>query len=298
MWKFDHIKYITEIVNHPINKNRKIGAFIDYFRWNIGRRLLSADYIFPLANDSSIILSNRQNYATLSYLCALWDFEEMLFLTHLLRPGDLFADIGANVGGYTVLASAVAGAHAIAFEPVPATHAELLRNLRLNAITELVEACQCALGEQAGRLRMTAELGGMNHVALPTEARPTVEVPIRRLDEVLGGRGCTMMKLDAEGFEVSILAGAPDALANPALLALVVELNGSGLRYGHSDESVHGAILRHGFAPFRYDPVARRLARQESYNVNGLNTLYVRNLDRVEPLLAAAPKVRVRETAF
>ena len=47
---------------------------------------------------------------------------------HLLRPGDLFLDLGSNVGSYTVLAGAVAGADVIAVEPVPVTLAVLRDN--------------------------------------------------------------------------------------------------------------------------------------------------------------------------
>jgi hypothetical protein len=50
----------------------------------------------------------------------LHEFSEMGFLLHLLRQNDLFVDVGANLGSYTVLASAVCQARNIAFEPVPA----------------------------------------------------------------------------------------------------------------------------------------------------------------------------------
>lgn len=57
---------------------------------------------------------------------------------HFLRPGDLFLDIGANVGTYTVLASGVCGGKIMAFEPDPRTLRHLQRNIELNQLENLV----------------------------------------------------------------------------------------------------------------------------------------------------------------
>ncbi len=293
-----YTRAIREVTGHALNANRTWRAIGDYLRWNIGRRLLRADYVLPMANDAVIILSDRQNYATLSFTCALWDFEEMLFLTHLLRPDDLFVDIGANVGGYTILASAVAGARSIAFEPVPATYAELLRNIRVNGIEDLAQGHQLGLGDTEQTLSMTADRGGLNHVVATQWKGATVEVAVRRLDDVIGQTNCRLMKLDAEGFEMNILRGARKTLANPHLAALIVELNGSGERYGYSDASVHQEITSQGFMPHRYDPCTRRLIALATFNQGSLNTLYVREADETMRVLAGAAKVRVRDRDF
>jgi FkbM family methyltransferase len=56
----------------------------------------------------------------------------MALTVHLLREGDLFVDIGANVGSYTVLASGVLRAWAEALEPAPVTADILELNVRVN----------------------------------------------------------------------------------------------------------------------------------------------------------------------
>ena len=69
----------------------------------------------------------------------LHEFADMAFVLHFLRAGDLFADVGANVGSYTILASGVVGCRTVAFEPDPVTAAALERNINLNKIAERVE---------------------------------------------------------------------------------------------------------------------------------------------------------------
>jgi|OpeIllAssembly_1097287.scaffolds.fasta_scaffold93774_2 FkbM family methyltransferase len=293
---YSRLHTIRDIAGHPLNRERPVRALMRYLGWNIGRRLVDLEYVMPLAGDAKVVLSNHENYATLAYTEQLWDYSEMLFLLHLLRPGDLFVDIGSNVGGYTVLASAVAGARSIAVEPVPSTYAKLLRNLRLNGIEDSVEAINIGLADRPASLRFTETLGGLNHVIAAGQSRGGVEVQVRTLDCVLSARAPVMMKLDVEGYEMQVLRGAERCLARPELMALIVELNGSGIRYGHSDEQVHQVLLAHGFAPHDYDPGSRVLAPRQSFNTDGLNTLYCRRGDEAIPRrVIEAPKVRVRD---
>jgi len=287
----DRIETFRQVWGHPGNQHRRPAALGDYLRWNLGYRILRAEHVLPLIGDARLIVSERQNYATLTYVNRLWDFPEMMFMLHFLRPSDVFADLGANVGGYTMLASRVAACQAIAFEPVPVTFAELQANIRLNDVTAKVDARCCGLGAEPGVLRMTAGLGGMNHVAPEQFGGRTVDVQVATLDEALDGRAVNLIKMDAEGFEYNILAGAQRTLADPTLSGIVVELNGSGLRYGFSDDDVHAEITRFGFIPHSYDARNRRLERKADYNRVDFNTLYLRPSALIaERIASAAPQ--------
>jgi len=289
-----YLDTLRQITAHPLNRKRKASAVIDYLRWNLGQRLLDRDHVLPLAGDARVILSRRQNYATLAYTCALWDFSEMMFLLHALRPTDKFIDIGANVGTYSVLASKVAGASSIAFEPIPTTHDELMQNLRLNNILDKAVGHRLCLGSTNGKIHMTIGRGALDHVATQGDTGKLLETEVVRLDDVLQDGGCRLIKIDAEGYEAEILSGATKTLQNPELIGLIVELNGAGLRYGHSNESVHETLLRYDFAPYRYDGVDRSLYKEPTFNTSGLNTLYLRDLGLIERRLRDASAVTVR----
>ena len=283
----ERLKTVSEIIGHPSNAGRRAGAAVDYLRWNLGHRTMGVEYVLPLVEGARLLVSDKENYATLVYTCRLWDFPEQAFLLHLLRPEDTFVDIGSNIGGYTVLASAVVGARSIAFEPVPETYAALQRNVRLNDIESKVQAYCCALGEVDGVSRMTLRRGGLNHIVTDAATPDTVEVAAARLDTVLPGTACRLIKMDAEGFELSILRGAPETLAAADLQALLVELNGSGGRYGVSDDDVHQEITRFGFEPCSYDARTRMLTTLGGFNRHGFNTIYVRSRSAVAERLAS-----------
>ena len=71
---------------------------------------------------------------------------------------------------------------------------------------------------------------------------------------------------------------------------MIVELNGSGRRYGFDDRDTHRSLLDLGFSPQSYAPFTRELKRRP---VGGDNTIYVRDLDWVSGRLGSAPALRI-----
>jgi FkbM family methyltransferase len=139
----------------------------------------------------------------------VWEPFETSVIQRLIRPGDLVADCGANLGWYSVVAG-VLGASVVAFEPMPENAALLRRNVELNGLDERVEVHQVGLGSQPGRAVLelsVANQGDHRMVAEPSGRKATVEVEIRTLDDVLDGRRPDLLKLDTQGSEVAILTG-------------------------------------------------------------------------------------------
>ena len=229
-------KYIKEILEHPLNKNNMLRALSRYIAWNVGRRLIDESaYAIELVPGVDIVLSNKENYATLAYTCGLYDFEDMLFMMHMLHAGDCFADFGANVGVYSVLAGS-RGASVLAVEPVPGTYARLCANLRMNAIN--ASPVNCGLSDKKGRLRFTNDRGGMNKVSRH-DGQSSCDVAVLTVDELVRKSNTLpiIAKIDVEGYEYPLLTGAEELLST-TLQAVIIELNESGREYGYSDEIV------------------------------------------------------------
>lgn len=102
--------------------------------------------------------------ATGNIYTGLHEFTDMMLTLHFLRRGDLFLDIGANVGTYAVLASGVCGADTWAFEPDPGTVSDLKSNLAINGLEELVTVYDIALGASEGEVGFTIGLDTANRV--------------------------------------------------------------------------------------------------------------------------------------
>jgi FkbM family methyltransferase len=280
----------------PLNRRHPLKTLARWVRYET-RLALSPDGVTVPFVEGTRLRASRDALNPLSHVYAggLSELQESLFLLHGLREDELFVDAGANVGGYTVLASGVARADSIAIEPVDSTFRMLLANLRLNGIADRVEALNVGLDERPGALRFSTDRDSLNRVLLDDERLPAAVVETTTLDSVLGARAPAILKLDVEGYELPVLRGAARCLADPRLRAVIVELNRSGARFGHSDREVDACLRSHGFEPCSYDPSARRLERGRR---QGQNAIYVRDLERVRSDLAEARPVAVGDHVF
>lgn len=141
-----------------------------------------------------------------------------------------------------------------------------------------------------GALPFSLGLDTVNHVLAESEDLPGIDVPVMRLDDLVGADVPTLLKIDVEGHELSVLRGARGTLSKPGLLAVIMETNGSGARYGVSDDELVAIMREHGFAPFGYNPFERRLV--DATQANG-NTVFARDQAAVEERVKAAPKFRL-----
>ena len=81
---------------HPLNKNNRIASFWRIISWQIVSRILNVPIMLPFVNRTHLIASHGMIGATGDWYCGLREYEEMGFLLHVLQPGDLFVDVGAN----------------------------------------------------------------------------------------------------------------------------------------------------------------------------------------------------------
>ena len=266
------------IATHPLSSKRPLSAYWRYARWQVESRL-HKEVEFDWIEGSKLIVRNGMTGATGNIYCGLHEFVDMSCLLHLLRPDDLFVDVGANIGSYTVLASAVCGARSIAVEPDPDTIAKLKRNIEANNIGDRVTVVEAAVGAAKGTVRFTVGKDTTNRVATD-EHIVAREVLVRTLDEILDGQDPVLIKMDVEGYEPEVAAGATTVLLKPSLLAVITET---------ADAKVCRALETSGFVKAAYEPFARSLsvALTTGTDVASTNTLFVR-LDLVRERLRTA----------
>lgn len=288
------INTIQFIVNHPLNRSRKISALIGFLKWQIGSRLVPGKVVFEWINGAKIIVQSGETGLTGNIYCGLHELPDMAYVLHVVTAEDLFVDIGANVGSYTILACAAKGAKGYCFEPVPATFSRLLDNIHINNLGGRVIALNIGLSDKESELVFSADKNCMNHVIADGEqSDDVVKVRVSRLDTILKGKSPSILKIDVEGFEASVLNGAEDVLGNPSLHSVVMELAEGGAKYGFKDDDILNKMKKFGFSTYSYDPFGRKLISLEGKKNQSGNTLFIRNRDLVEERIAMAPKLFV-----
>lgn len=284
---FGTLRYIF---SHPLNKGKKISALYRFFTWQISSRLICAKIAVPFVEETVLLCKNGQTGATGNYYCGLHEYEEMAFLLHFLREFDLFIDIGANIGSYSVLAAGCSKAFVKSFEPVPQTYQSLITNIKINNLENMVSAYQLGVSDKSGKLIFSKNLDTVNHVLTESESHVSVEVGVVTLDSFIDDQFPSLIKIDVEGYEKYVLQGAKLTLSNSQLKAIILEVNGSGLRYGCSDLELIGLLGSYGFYPFSYDPKNRKTKKYEDV---GGNAIFIRDLDYVHSRTTSARKFKL-----
>lgn len=279
------------ILRHPLNRSRPMAALGRWLAWQAGSRLLPGPVAVPFVGGTRLLVRQGMAGATGNLYGGLAEFQEMGLVLHALRPGDWFVDVGANIGAYTVLASGVCGASSVAIEPIPKTVEGLLDNIHLNRLESRVTVHNRGAGSAGGNRVFAAQFDSINHVLAPGESQPAdaVTVPVESLDVLLAGIEPAVIKIDVEGFEAEVVRGASSVLRSAALLAVIMELNGGGARYGFDDARVYVEMLAMGFMTCQYDPLTRALNRVEPEKGKACNAIFVKNEVLLAERLKTAP---------
>jgi FkbM family methyltransferase len=278
---------VRGLMAHPIAQRRPVRTAARIAGWQALSSLSNGPHTMDWINKSKLVVSRGMAGATGNLYYGLHEFADMAFVLHLLRDGDTFYDIGANVGSYTVLASAVAGARTEAFEPVPATLSALRANVDANAMQDRVTVHGCALGSENGSVSFTAGFGPENRVAQLGDIG-SISVPIMRLDDALPDGEPILMKVDVEGHEEAMFAGAQKTMARTSLLAVEIET---------LTDNIRDMLIRLGFERVWYDPMARKIESQQGL-FRASNALYVRDRAKAQARVCSAPITNIMGVAI
>ena len=177
----------------------------------------------------------------------------MAFLIHLLKKGDTFIDVGANLGSYTLLSSGICDCKSIAYEPVPTTYSKLVKNVSIQNFREKITTKKIALTSKdfnQDKILFSIDRGCCNSIIDKHYEGEKEYVQSSNLDKETENINPSLLKIDVEGFEIMVLKGAINCLKRSSLLAIIIE--------GQTDE-VNLLIKSQGFIDFNYDPLNRKL---------------------------------------
>lgn len=156
-----------------------------------------------------------------------------------IQPGEVLWDIGANVGLYTIYAAAIRQARVLAFEPLASNYFVLNKNIELNGLDSRAHAFCLAFANHtcADVLNVKSSEPGMAQCGFeeaindagkkftPTFLQGMIGYSIDDFIERFNPDFPNHIKIDVDGIEERIVAGAEKTLRDPRLKTLSIELN-------------------------------------------------------------------------
>ena len=278
------------IHHHPLAKRHLLKSYYKFFVWQIRSRFTDNLIKVRFIENIFFYAKKKLTGVTGNIYTGLHEFSDMSFLIHYLNEEDKFMDIGANVGTYSLLASGIKKCETLSFEPAPLTFEILEKNIFLNELGNLVTSLQKCVGSNHQQVNFTLNEDTTNHIEKLETAFTTI-VETVKVDDFLNSFKPTFLKIDVEGFETEVLKGAVETLANKELNVIIIELNGSGLRYGYDEEFIHKLLLSFSFKPYQYFPFDRALIAIDCYGT--LNTIYIKDVNLALKKIKSSKKFKI-----
>lgn len=178
-----------------------------------------------------------------------------LFLRRYLRAGNVYIDVGANIGALAIAAAITVGrsGRVFAFEPHPKVFRYLQGNTKLNALTNIA-LVNVAIGASGGAIRFSDHHNDDQNAIVD---KAGIEVPISTLDKELEPLTAPidLLKIDVEGYEKYVLLGAQRALTRTECIYFESSEE-QFVNYGYTGAEVYNLLREHGFD--LYKPMNRQ----------------------------------------
>jgi FkbM family methyltransferase len=179
--------------------------------------------------------------------------QERRFFSQLPQVDGVILDVGANLGVVSVILSRrFADRVVYAFEPNPTTYAALQENLALNRCAN-VQAQPMAIADRDGSIMFAAHPKDRGTTSIATaDSANTISVKCSTIDTFLTriakAESVSFMKVDVEGFEALVFAGAEDALTHRRIATVYFEVFPKlAIMRGFDADAAARILLRHGY---------------------------------------------------
>lgn len=208
------------------------------------------------------------------YMHRNWETHIGELIARELKAGDVFVDIGANIGYFSLLAAQLVGKSGAVygFEPIARVAKQFARSVQANDHSN-VFVRQLALGNAVAQMQLSIMPGNVGGSSLvkQIDSGLTETVQVSTLDREIGSQKVDFIKIDVEGYEYEVLLGARHVLATYAP-KLVLEF--SPRVYARRDPTIARSILEllRNLGYTIYDIEQQRIVEDIDSYIASLNT--------------------------
>src|SRR5690606_15223212 len=216
------VKYQKKaFAKYPTTMHKPLNALVRYIYFNI--YVLFFNYFkFRWLNDLTLVLKKGDAGLVGNYYYGLYEFEESIFLLDYTRKEDLFLDVGANLGHYSLMLSGIRKCKSISIEPIPNVYKQFCELININGLNKLITPLNVGISNSKGVLYFSTDKSTMNRV-VNEEYNKKVIVEVSTLDKTLE-KVPDIIKIDVEGYEKFVLQGGYKVFNNINVKVLIIEL--------------------------------------------------------------------------
>lgn len=284
------IESINTLLKTEFNKNNKAFALKRFIYWKIIRLLKLKNVAYPFWNGRKIYISADSFHSMWLMYNYIVDWEEFNFISKYIQENDQVCDIGSNLGLYTIWMSIFIKSGKIhSFEPDDVNYDRLTANIAVNSLSNIVSANKSIVSEVDGNLNFTTALDGENHIIDQSDIKTTLKKSIR-LDTYTEKEHIAdfkFIKIDTEGFELSVLKGAEKLLNKKKIKVIQLEINQGLINAKIKPAELLDYIFSKEYKLCRYNVSANQLYEVDydqsidnyfaTFDIDNVNTYLLKN---------------------
>jgi len=222
------LKSIIGLFGSEFNQKNKLFALKRFIYWKIIRLFKLKNVIYPLWKGRKIYLNFDSFHSMWLMYNYIVDWEEFNFIIRFLKQDDEVGDVGSNMGFYTIwMSKSIKTGKIHSFEPDEINFNRLKANVNINGLFETVVVNNLIVSEIDGTLDFTTGLDGENHITEKLDEKAVQKKSVK-LDTYAANKHISdfkFIKIDTEGFELSVLKGAEKLLDNKKIKIIQLEIN-------------------------------------------------------------------------
>lgn len=266
-------------------------------KWNL---LFKEDNKFVSKLNDSLFIYHYQDSVLSRLVYNSFEEAEISFIRNYLKTSDVFIDIGANIGLFSLHAAQIVGksGKVHAFEPTPVTFSRLEQNINLNNFNDIIKSNNIGISDEKDNLKLNISLDG--HDAWNTFANASdvpfekqLIIPVDTLDSYLNRsnikpESIALIKIDVEGWEVAVINGAIETLNGQNSPVLLIEFSENNLFAANTCSfMLYDIVTSLGYRWYTYDSINNCLIpeqKRQHYYYN--NLIAIKNLELAQTRLS------------
>lgn len=206
------------------------------------------------------------------YLYGTYEPQILDLIAKYLKKGDMFVDIGANIGQHSMFAASIVSNHGkvYSFEPIPRIYSQLLDSVKINHFEAIIDSYNVALGAESKTETLYIEknnVGGSSIVGLHANDSVGITVDIKCGDDILGNiQHIDMVKIDVEGYEYEVLVGMQKALTQHKPV-IILEFSGQLYfsRKTNNGDKIISLLQNLGYALYDVEDYMKKITSKEDF---------------------------------
>ena len=224
-----------------------------------------------------------------------FELDEAQFISDFLKEGDIFIDIGANIGLYTLMAAQKVGnqGKVYSFEPTGTTYKRLLENIEINRFNNIIPVNK-ALSDKNGRFEMNVSCDGFDGwnsftkitrgSKSRTETVEATQVDSFFNDDKIWDR-ISLIKIDVEGWEKFVMLGGDEHFKRAKSPVLIVEfVDQNIINAGYTCQELYQILVSCGYTLYSIkDRILEKEHVKENYVYS--NLVAAKNLEEIRKRL-------------